>query len=75
MQRPLADETYVVYLSRLKALANDIERNLQAPLAGIRAQLRHHCSVELPHDAGDGRIDFPISSGFSTFPVLAFLEN
>ncbi len=36
---PLADETYVVYVSPLKALANDIERNLQAPLAGIRAQL------------------------------------
>src|SRR5436189_1685784 len=39
VERPLADETYVVYVSPLKALANDIERNLQAPLAGIRAQL------------------------------------
>src|SRR5512147_1620588 len=39
VQQPLADETYVVYVSPLKALANDIERNLQAPLAGIRAQL------------------------------------
>ncbi len=35
----LPDETQVVYVSPLKALANDIERNLQAPLAGIRAQL------------------------------------
>ncbi|MGE5640396.1 MAG: DEAD/DEAH box helicase, partial [Clostridia bacterium] len=35
----LADETQVVYVSPLKALANDVERNLQAPLAGIRAQL------------------------------------
>src|SRR3954469_24683727 len=39
IEQPLADQTYVVYVSPLKALANDIERNLQAPLAGIRAQL------------------------------------
>ncbi len=46
---PLADETYVVYVSPLKALANDIERNLQAPLAGIRAQLEAlgHPDVEI----------------------------
>src|ERR1700740_666028 len=36
----LADETQVVYVSPLKALSNDIERNLVAPLAGIRAALR-----------------------------------
>ncbi|HJW82193.1 MAG TPA: DEAD/DEAH box helicase, partial [Acidiferrobacterales bacterium] len=36
----LADETRVVYVSPLKALSNDIERNLQWPLAGIRAQLQ-----------------------------------
>jgi ATP-dependent helicase Lhr and Lhr-like helicase len=35
----LADETCVVYVSPLKALSNDIHRNLEAPLAGIRAQL------------------------------------
>jgi ATP-dependent helicase Lhr and Lhr-like helicase len=35
----LADETYAVYVSPLKALSNDIHRNLEAPLAGIRAQL------------------------------------
>src|SRR3989440_12692148 len=37
---PLPDETLVVYVSPLKALSNDIHRNLEAPLAGIRAQLR-----------------------------------
>jgi ATP-dependent Lhr-like helicase len=49
LERPLADETYVVYVSPLKALANDIERNLQAPLAGIRAQLAAlgHPDVEI----------------------------
>src|SRR5436309_8776352 len=30
----LKDETQVVYVSPLKALSNDIQRNLQAPLAG-----------------------------------------
>jgi ATP-dependent Lhr-like helicase len=35
----LADETAVVYVSPLKALSNDIRLNLEAPLAGIRAEL------------------------------------
>ena len=35
----LPDETQVVYVSPLKALSNDIERNLQEPLAGIRKHL------------------------------------
>src|SRR6516165_1768086 len=37
---PLPDETFVVYVSPLKALSNDIQRNLEAPLAGIRAELQ-----------------------------------
>jgi ATP-dependent helicase Lhr and Lhr-like helicase len=36
----LTDETHVVYVSPLKALSNDIHRNLEAPLAGIREELR-----------------------------------
>jgi ATP-dependent Lhr-like helicase len=36
----LADETQVVYVSPLKALSNDIERNLREPLAGVRDELR-----------------------------------
>jgi ATP-dependent Lhr-like helicase len=36
----LSDATQVVYVSPLKALSNDIQRNLAAPLAGIRAELR-----------------------------------
>ncbi|MBX3622090.1 MAG: DEAD/DEAH box helicase [Rhizobacter sp.] len=35
----LPDETVVVYVSPLKALSNDIRLNLDAPLAGIRAEL------------------------------------
>jgi ATP-dependent Lhr-like helicase len=36
----LADETQIVYVSPLKALSNDIHRNLEVPLAGISEQLR-----------------------------------
>src|SRR5271165_5237857 len=36
----LADEPQIVYVSPLKALSNDIQRNLEAPLAGIRDALR-----------------------------------
>lgn len=36
----LPDETLVVYISPLKALSNDIQINLQNPLAGITEQLR-----------------------------------
>jgi len=39
VEHGLADETRVVYVSPLKALSNDIQRNLEAPLAGIRAEL------------------------------------
>jgi ATP-dependent helicase Lhr and Lhr-like helicase len=35
----LPDETQVVYVSPLKALSNDIRKNLQEPLSGIRALL------------------------------------
>jgi ATP-dependent Lhr-like helicase len=40
LEGKLEDETQVVYVSPLKALSNDIQRNLEAPLAGIRAALR-----------------------------------
>ncbi|MGH8414084.1 MAG: DEAD/DEAH box helicase, partial [Gammaproteobacteria bacterium] len=35
----LKDECQVLYVSPLKALSNDIQKNLQAPLEGIRAEL------------------------------------
>jgi len=37
--RPLPDGVQVLYVSPLKALSNDIERNLQAPLEGIDSRL------------------------------------
>src|ERR1700735_4976863 len=39
LEGPLPDETRVVYVSPLKALSNDIHRNLEAPLEGIREEL------------------------------------
>jgi ATP-dependent Lhr-like helicase len=41
----LPDETRVIYVSPLKALGNDIAKNLREPLDGIRAELR---SMGLP---------------------------
>jgi ATP-dependent helicase Lhr and Lhr-like helicase len=37
LQGRLEDRVYVVYVSPLRALNNDIEKNLREPLAGIRA--------------------------------------
>ena len=36
---PLPDTTCILYVSPLKALSNDIHRNLEAPLDGIRVEL------------------------------------
>jgi len=36
---PLPDETRVLYISPLKALSNDIHKNLELPLNGIRDNL------------------------------------
>ena len=47
VEQGLKDETQVVYVSPLKALSNDIQRNLEAPLAGIRESLRKQGLAEL----------------------------
>ena len=39
IEHGLTDETHVVYVSPLKALSNDIQKNLEVPIAGIRAEL------------------------------------
>jgi ATP-dependent helicase Lhr and Lhr-like helicase len=41
VENGLRDETQIVYVSPLKALSNDIRRNLEAPISGIRAELRN----------------------------------
>src|SRR3989441_2106213 len=52
----LKDETRVIYVSPLKALSNDIHKNLEEPLAGIRAALRasERRDVELRADVRTG---------------------
>src|SRR5216117_704659 len=57
----LNDETRVIYVSPLKALSNDIHKNLEEPLAGIRAALRAsgNRDVELRADVRTG--DTPAS--------------
>jgi ATP-dependent Lhr-like helicase len=51
-QSDLPDETQVVYVSPLKALSNDIRKNLQEPLAGIRVLVRE--TEGHPPSHGDG---------------------
>jgi ATP-dependent Lhr-like helicase len=43
----LRDEIYVVYVSPLKALSNDIHKNLEEPLAEIRAALKNSGAPEI----------------------------
>src|SRR5207302_1058468 len=52
----LPDETQVVYVSPLKALSNDIRKNLQEPLLGIRELLQregHDVDVRAEVRTGD----------------------
>src|ERR1700757_3741323 len=48
----LPDETQVIYVSPLKALSNDIRKNLQEPLSGIRAILGETNGHPSWHDYG-----------------------
>lgn len=59
LQAPLRDETRVLYISPLKALSNDIQRNLEAPLKGIREEL---AALRLP----DVEIRAVVRSGDTT---------
>ncbi len=48
LESPLADETHVLYVSPLKALSNDIHRNLELPLNGIRDALLENGYPDVP---------------------------
>lgn len=47
IEEGLDDRTRVVYVSPLKALSNDIRKNLEEPLAGIRAALHEAEGLEI----------------------------
>src|SRR5436190_1427895 len=55
-EHDLADETQVVYVSPLKALSNDIRKNLQEPLCGIRALLSetNGCDIDVRAEVRTG---------------------
>lgn len=48
LQFPLPDETRVLYVSPLKALSNDIHKNLELPLNGIRDALLENGYPDVP---------------------------
>ncbi|MGH8252256.1 MAG: DEAD/DEAH box helicase, partial [Steroidobacteraceae bacterium] len=60
----LSDEVHVLYVSPLKALSNDIQKNLQEPIAGIRDQLLEQ-----------GLDDVPIRDAVRTGDTSAFERN
>jgi len=57
----LTDETRVVYVSPLKALSNDIHKNLEEPLAGIRAALKARTGQDIDVRADVRTGDTPAS--------------
>ncbi len=64
IEKGLTDEVHVLYVSPLKALSNDIQKNLQEPLAGIRDQLLEQ-----------GVDDVPIRDAVRTGDTSAFERN
>ena len=64
----LPDETQVVYVSPLKALSNDIRKNLEAPLSDIRAALREQ-------DLGEVDIRTWVRTGVTAPVWLGFLTS
>jgi ATP-dependent Lhr-like helicase len=45
---PLPDSTQILYVSPLKALSNDVQKNLQEPLEGIRRELAADLAQDAP---------------------------
>jgi ATP-dependent helicase Lhr and Lhr-like helicase len=56
LEGKLSDETRVIYVSPLKALSNDIHKNLEQPLTGIRAVLKasHDRDVDIRAEVRTG---------------------
>lgn len=61
VEEGLRDETCILYVSPLKALSNDIQKNLQAPLMGIRDGLLERGLADAPIRAGVRTGDTPQS--------------
>src|SRR5437763_13673425 len=61
LDRQLEDRVYVVYVSPLRARNNDIEKNLRAPLAAIRAAAAADAR-KLPESRVAGRTGDPLAA-------------
>src|SRR5436190_12410604 len=61
LKEQLPDETRVLYVSPLKALSNDIHKNLEEPLKGLRAALLESESRDIPVRAEVRTGDTPAS--------------
>ncbi|MGD8339879.1 MAG: DEAD/DEAH box helicase, partial [Gammaproteobacteria bacterium] len=61
LEQGLDDATQVLYVSPLKALSNDIQKNLQQPLEGIRRELAAMLLDDAPIRAGVRTGDTPQS--------------
>ena len=60
----LTDETQVVYVSPLKALSNDVQRNLEVPLSGhLRRTLRQRACLRLKCAPGSAPAIHHLPSG------------
>lgn len=62
LEGKLENQTHVVYISPLKALGNDIEKNLQVPLKGILADLKEAGHPEVNITAAVRSGDTPSSA-------------
>lgn len=49
LQQPLANAVHLLYISPLKALNNDVQRNLEAPLAELRKRFEDDAAAEHQH--------------------------
>ncbi len=52
LEGSLEEKTYVVYVSPLKALSNDIEKNLRFPIRGLREELENNNEPQVEINVG-----------------------
>lgn len=51
LEAPLANAVHLLYISPLKALNNDVQRNLEMPLAELKARFEQEAAQEYAHRA------------------------
>jgi ATP-dependent helicase Lhr and Lhr-like helicase len=77
----LEQKTYVVYVSPLKALGNDIHRNLEVPLGEMNERLRRSGTPCLTGEmtngpmSGTGCLTYPKALGEGPLPIRAMVRT